>query len=129
MKRAEGATPSRLFKMPRFAEIRAKGIMSLTIRRAPCENGSKTGTKRLTDSSENAETAAILPVLKKADWRRVRKKREMRASVNVRERNGEDESEAGTTGFPFEVIDIGWEATKMLCSSRTQVISVMENPR
>lgn len=83
--------------------MRANGIMSLRIRRAPWEKGSKTGMRRLTESREKAETEATLPVEKKADWRRVRKKREVRASERVSERKGEEESEVGIAGvvWPF----------------------------
>lgn len=72
--------------MPRFADTRAKGAMILSKRRAPWLNGSKTGTRRETASSENEEIEAMLPVLKKADWRRYRKKRHIRASDKVSER-------------------------------------------
>lgn len=67
MNNADGATPKRLLRMPRLAEMSANGIMSLRISSAPCENGSKTGISRATESNENADTAATLPVLKKAD--------------------------------------------------------------
>lgn len=40
-------------------------------------------------------------MLKKADWRSVRKKREIRASDNVSDRKGEEDKAAGTTGLPF----------------------------
>lgn len=83
--------------------MRAKGIMSLRISKAPWENGSKMGIRRDTDSRLKAEMDATLPVEKNADWRRVRKKREVRASERVRERKGEDESEVGMAGIvcPF----------------------------
>jgi hypothetical protein len=77
------------------------GIISLTIRSAPWEKGSKIGTRRLTLSRLKADTAAMFPVLKNADWRSVRKKREIRASVNVRDRKGNDDSDAGTTAVPL----------------------------
>lgn len=54
---------------------------------------------------------------------------EMRASDNVSDRNGEDEREAGNLAVPFVGLGEGLEKTKMLCSSRTQVMSVAENPR
>lgn len=101
MKSAEGATPSRLFRMPRLAEIRAKGIISLTVSSAPCENGSKTGMSLLTLSRLNAETDATFPVLKNADCNIVRKKREVRTSAKVRDRKGDDDNDAGTAPFPF----------------------------
>lgn len=89
--------------------MRANGIMSLRIKRAPCENGSKMGIRRATDSRLNAEMDATFPVEKNADWRRVRKKREVRASDKVRERKGEDDKDAGMAGvgsvFPF-VVDL-----------------------
>jgi hypothetical protein len=67
--------------------------------------------RRYTLSREKEEIEAILPVLKKADWRRKKKKREMRASERVRERYDEDLSlvrgerrlEVGwSAGFRFE---------------------------
>lgn len=61
----------------------AKGTMILTMSRAPWEKGSKTGIRRYTASREKEEMEAMLPVLKKADWRRKRENREMRASANV----------------------------------------------
>lgn len=86
MNRALGATPSLLLRTPKFALMRANGIISLSTRRAPCENGLKTGMRRYTLSSEKEETEAMFPVLKKADWRRKRKKREIRASDSVKAR-------------------------------------------
>lgn len=83
MNNADGATRSRLFNIPRFAEMSANGIMSFTINKAPWEKGSKMGTSRLTLSRLKAERAAILPVLKNADCKSVRKKTEVRASVKV----------------------------------------------
>jgi hypothetical protein len=110
MKRADGATPNLLFKIPRFAEIKANGIISFKIKRPPCEKGSKTGIIRLTLSRLKEEMEAMLPVLKKADWRSVRKNKEIRASVKVSERNGEEDKDAGTSGtlvplFFAEVIE------------------------
>jgi hypothetical protein len=86
MKSAEGATPILRFRIPRFALMIAKGIMIFKTRRAPCEKGSKTGMRRYTDSREKEEMEAMFPVLKKADWRRKKKNREMRASERVRAR-------------------------------------------
>src|SRR5512140_2969935 len=92
MRRAEGATPSRLFKIPKLAEMRANGIMSFRINMAPCENGSKTGISRTTLSRLNDDTEATLHVLKNADWRSTKKKRATRASCSKRGRYGETES-------------------------------------
>lgn len=64
----------------------ANGIRILRISSAPWENGLKTGISRDTLSREKDETEAMLPVLKKADWRRKRKKRAIRASEMVRPR-------------------------------------------
>ena len=46
IKSADGATPKRLLRIPRFAEIRANGIMSFSMSNAPCENGSNIGMRR-----------------------------------------------------------------------------------
>ncbi len=43
---------------------------------------------RYTASSEKEETEAMFPVLKKAEWRRKRAKRERRRSERVRARYG-----------------------------------------
>lgn len=75
--------------------------MSFNMRRAPWEKGSKMGMRRATESREKAEMEATFPVLKKADWRRVRKNREMRASERVRERKGDEVSDTGPAGAPF----------------------------
>jgi hypothetical protein len=104
MKSADGATPNLLFKIPRLAEMRAKGIISFNISSAPWENGSKIGMSLDTLSRLKAETDATLPVLKKADWRSVRKKRETRASDKVSDRNGEDVREAGAAAAPFVMV-------------------------
>jgi hypothetical protein len=101
MKRADGATPNLLFRIPRFAEMSAKGMRSFSMSKAPCEKGSKIGIRRYTLSRLNEDTDATFPVLKKADWRSVRKKRETRASDKVSDLKGEDDSAAGTTGVPF----------------------------
>ena len=85
--------------------------------------------RRKTLSRLKAETAATFPVLKNADCKRVRKTSEIRASAKVSDRNGEDVRDAGPLAFPFVVLGEGLEKTKMLCSSRTHVISVAENPR
>lgn len=103
MKSAEGATPRRLFRMPRLAEMRAKGTISFSIRSAPWEKGSKTGISLLTLSKLNADIEAMFPVLKKADCKSVRKKREVRASDSVSDRKGDEASDAGTAPFPFAV--------------------------
>lgn len=42
--------------------------------------------RRYTASRENEEMEAMFPVLKKADWRRKRENKEMRASAKVRAR-------------------------------------------
>lgn len=101
MNSAEGATPNLLLRIPRFAEMSAKGIRSLSMSNAPWENGSKMGTSRYTLSRLKEDTEATFPVLKKADWRSVRKKRETRASDKVSDLKGEDDNAAGTTGVPF----------------------------
>jgi hypothetical protein len=105
MNNADGATPKRLLRMPKFAEMRAKGTMSLNMRSAPCENGSKTGTSRATLSRLKEEREATFPVQKNAAWRSVRKNRDTRASAKVRLRNGELEKEAGIVVVPFEALD------------------------
>ena len=85
------------------------------MRSAPWENGSKIGISRDTLSRLNDETDATFPVLKKADWRSVRKKSETRASAKVRDRKGDDDNEVGTTGVQLVwVIDgvvLGFEKT------------------
>jgi len=43
----------------------------------------------------------MLPVLKNADCKRVRKNKEMRASDNVKERNVDDANDAGSDAAPF----------------------------
>ena len=86
MNKALGATPSRLLRMPRLALMTANGIMIFSISNAPCENGSNTGMSRYTASREKEDMDAMLPVLKKADCRRKRKNRAMRASASVRAR-------------------------------------------
>lgn len=64
----------------------ANGIRIFRMSSAVWENGLKTGISRVTLSSEKDETEAMFPVLKKADWRRKKKKRAMRASAIVRAR-------------------------------------------
>lgn len=86
MKSALGATPRRRFRIPRFALMQANGVRSLRTSKAPWEKGLKTGSRRYTLSREKEETEATLPVEKKADCRRKRKKREMRVSERVRGR-------------------------------------------
>lgn len=66
--------------------MQANGMRILRISSAPCENGSKTGMRRRTDSREKEDTDAILPVLKKADWRKKMKNRDIRKSEVVRVR-------------------------------------------
>ena len=104
--RADGATPSLLLRMPRFAEIRANGIMSFKISSAPCEKGSKIGISRWTLSRLKDDTEATFPVLKNADCSRVRKIKETRASDNVSDRKGDDSNDAGITAFPFICVGI-----------------------
>src|ERR1700760_4480806 len=101
MKSADGATPNRLLRIPRLAEINANGIKSFRIKSAPWEKGSKTGINRFTLSKLKEDTDAMFPVLKNADWRSVRKNRDIRASVRVSDRKGEDDSAVGTTGAPL----------------------------
>lgn len=105
MNNAEGATPSRLFKIPKLAEIKANGTMSFQISKAPWDSGSKTGTSRLTLSRLKEEREATFPVQKKAAWRRVRKKRETRASDRVSVRKGEETRDAGSLVAPFVLVD------------------------
>lgn len=81
MKSELGATPSRRVRIPRLALMMAKGMSSLSRSNAPWENGLKTGMSRYTESSEKEEMEAMLPVEKKADWRRKRKKRAGRRSA------------------------------------------------
>lgn len=59
-------------------------------------------------SKLNAEIDATFPVLKKADWRSVRKKRDTLASDSVRDRNGEDARDAGTTAPPVAAFPAGF---------------------
>lgn len=56
------------------------------MRSAVWEKGLKTGIRRETLSREKVEMEAMLPVLKKADWRRKKKKRAMRVSETARVR-------------------------------------------
>ena len=111
----------------------AKGIMSLNMRSAPWEKGSKTGIRRATLSRLKDETEATLPVLKKADCMSVRKKRETRASARVSDRKGDDDSDVDTTGVPFVCLPVGgvlgFESMKTACSRRTQVMRVIQKPR
>ena len=79
----------------------AKGIRSLSRSKAPWEKGSKMGIRRATLSRLKEDTEATFPVLKKADWMRVRKNRETRASAKVSDLKGEDDKAAGTTCVPF----------------------------
>ena len=67
MNRLLGATPSRLFKIPKFALMTAKGIINFSIRRMPWEKGLNIGIRRYTLSRENEDTEATFPVEKKAD--------------------------------------------------------------
>lgn len=80
MKSELGATPRRRVRMPRLALMTAKGMSSLSRSSAPCENGLKIGISRYTESSEKDEMEAMLPVEKKADCNRKKKKREGRRS-------------------------------------------------
>lgn len=82
MKSELGATLSRRVRMPRLALMTAKGMSSLSRSSAAWEKGLKTGISRYTESSEKAEMEAMLPVEKKADWRRKRKKRAGRRSAS-----------------------------------------------
>jgi len=59
------------------------------------------GISRYTLSRLKEDIEAMFPVLKNADWRRVRKNREVRRSERVKERKGEDVSDAGMTDLPF----------------------------
>jgi len=75
----------------------------------------------------------MFPVLKKADCMRVRKKRDIRASVRVNERKGEDASEVGIVAAAFNFVvldnDSGIRATWMRCSTRTHVTNVTQNTK
>lgn len=86
MKRAEGATPRRRLRIPKFALMMANGIRIFRISSAPWEKGLKMGISLVTLSREKEETEAMLPVEKKADWRRKKKNSAMRASAVVRMR-------------------------------------------
>lgn len=84
---------------------------------------------RDTLSRLNAEIDAMFPVLKKADWISVRKKTEIRASANVSERKGGDDDRLGLVEVLLIPLGLGfcWHPdTYMLCSNRTQDISVAE---
>lgn len=131
MNNADGATPNLLLRIPKLAEIKAKGIMIFSMSSAPCENGSKIGIRRETLSRLKDETEATFPVLKNADWSNVRKNNEVRASDKVRERNGEEERAGGTTGLPFVSSMEGFFDLNIytLCSRPTHVISVTEKAR
>lgn len=59
--------------------------------------------RRETLSREKVEMEAILPVEKNADWSRVRKKSDIRASDNVNDRKEEDTNDAGIGLAPFAV--------------------------
>src|SRR6478735_7263076 len=86
MKSAEGATPSLRLRRPKAALRAANGTMSLRMRSAPWEKGSKMGTRRYTASREKEETDAMLLALKKADWMKKKKNRAIRASASVSDR-------------------------------------------
>jgi len=75
--------------------------MSLRTNNAPWEKGSKMGMSRYTLSRLKDEIEAMFPVLKNADCRSVRKKREMRASVRVRDLKGEDAKDGGMLELPL----------------------------
>src|SRR5438067_8469469 len=83
MKRADGATSSILLRMPRFAEIIAKGTSSLKTSSAPHAKRLKTGIRRYTDSRENDEREATFPVPKKAICIRKKKKTATRVSART----------------------------------------------
>lgn len=55
------------FNIPNAADINAKGVINFRTSKAPCEKGSKTGISLYTESRENDDTDAMLPVEKKAD--------------------------------------------------------------
>lgn len=61
--------------------------------------------RRYTLSRLNDEIDAMFPMLKKADWRSVRKKREMRASASTSDRNGGEDKAAGTIAAPFVCLE------------------------
>lgn len=86
MNRAEGATPRRRLRIPRFALMMANGIRIFRISSAPWRKGLKMGTNLVTLSREKEEIEAMLPVEKKADWRRKKKNNATRASLVVRMR-------------------------------------------
>ena len=68
-------------------ELPAKGIRSLYINKAPMSNGSNTGTNRYTDSNENDDTDAILPVPKNPVCNNTKKNNAIRASERASFRN------------------------------------------
>src|SRR5690242_10236409 len=86
MNNALGATPSRRLRSPKLADSAAKGTISFSMSSAPWLKGSKTGMRRYTASREKEDTDAMFEALKKADWMKKKKNREMRASDSVRER-------------------------------------------
>ena len=122
MNKLLGATPSRLFNIPRLALMTAKGIINFSIRRTPCEKGLKIGIRRYTLSRENEETDATFPVEKKADWRRKRKKSEIRASERVSGLYGE----ASWASVVFEAVSIGdWSCFEMSSAASERLFVAM----
>ena len=98
MNKDDGGTCNFRFNIPRFAEITmvsillsksipAKGTRILKISNAPMRNGSKTGTRRYTDSKENEEIEAIFPVPKNPICNKTKKKSAIRASERANFRN------------------------------------------
>lgn len=83
MNRALDCNPIRRFKIPKAAEMHAKGTIILYISKAPCENGSNIGINLYTASKEKDAIDAMLPVLKKADCNRNKKNREILKSDMV----------------------------------------------
>lgn len=114
--------------METFADTTANGIMSLKISRAPWEKGSKIGISLYTLSKLKAEIDAILPVLKNADCRNVKKKRDVRISDNVKDRNGV--SELGSDVMTELIVGLLLDFVKLntVHSSCTHVTRIIQNP-
>lgn len=108
MNNEDGGTCNFRFKIPKFAEITAlntipvkgipaKGTRILNTSNAPMRNGSNTGTRRYTDSSENDEIEAIFPVPKNPVCNNTKKNSAIRAS----ERDNLRKEDLDVTPYPF----------------------------
>lgn len=133
MNRALGATFKRRFRMPRFALIMANGTRILNMSNAPCENGLKTGMRRWTLSSEKEEIEAILPVEKKADCRRKKKKRASLASDVVKARYVPYSSARQGLSVVVSLVSslrrLACSYLYKACSRRTQVTTVIQKTK